>query len=97
MVRQDVKEAILADLAAAHAQRNGNQTSPFKPSLLARCKAVAMLVLLYVVVMPLSVAAVLVATGLRRAWRSLSRGPEAEHPLAQPPHRGTALVSGAHD
>ena len=96
LVRQDVSEAILADLAAAEEQRSGKHVSTFRPSWAARCKAVAMLALLYVVVVPLSVAAVVVAAGLRLAWRMLAPAPAAEHSWAQAPYRGTALVSGAH-
>ena len=93
---QDVKEAILADMAAVEQQRSGNLVSPFKPSLGARLKAVFMLLLLYFVVMPLSCAAVLAASGARLAWRLLARGSAAEDPYARPPHKGTALVSGTH-
>ena len=92
---QDVEEAILADMAAAEQHRSGKKVSPFRPSLGARCKAVVMLVLLYGVVMPLSCAAVLAAVAVRLAWRVLARASAPEDPYAQPPHRGTALVSGA--
>jgi len=96
VILQDVKEAILADMAAAEQQRSGKLVSPFQPSLAARGKAVFMLLLLYLVVMPLSCAAVLAAAGVRQAWRVLAQGSAAEDPYARPPHKGTALVSGTH-
>ena len=92
---QDVKQAILADLAAAAQQGNGKQVSPFQPSMTARCKAVAMLLLLYAVVVPLSCVAVLAAAGVTLALRVLTRGSALEGPYARRTHKGTALVSGA--
>ena len=96
LMLQDVKEAILADMAAAEQQRSGKLVSPFQPSLAARGKAVFMLLLLFLVVMPLSCAAALAAAGVRLAWRMLAPGSAAEDPYARPPHKGTALVSGTH-
>jgi len=96
VILQDVKEAILADMAAAEQQRSGKLVSPFQPSLAARGKAVFMLLLLYLVVMPLSCAAVLAAAGARLAWRVMAQGSAAEDPYARPAHKGTALVSGTH-
>ena len=95
MVLQDVKEAILADLAAAEQQRDGKRVSPFQPSLTARCKAAAMLLYLYALVVPLSCAAIIAAAALRLVRRVLAQGAASEDPYARPPHRGTALVSGA--